>query len=153
MTLELITIIGGLISTATSGWTGWYFGRRKYNSEVESNLIENMQKSLDFYDKLSNNNKEKLDQTIEENKQMKFELEAITKENKQLKDAIDNITNENQSMRNKIDELQNQIVLLSHSICTDLKCQLRNENFSTLDIDKEPKKTIKNEKGKSRKTV
>lgn len=44
----LITGGVGIITTVISGWTSWFFARRKYNSEVDNNLIENMQQSLSF---------------------------------------------------------------------------------------------------------
>jgi len=45
----IITGILGFISTIVSGWTSWFFARKKYNTEVDSNLIANMQQSLEFY--------------------------------------------------------------------------------------------------------
>ena len=57
----LITGCIGLITTIVSGWTSWFFARKKYNSEVDSNLINNMKESLDFYEKLSTDNTERLD--------------------------------------------------------------------------------------------
>ena len=56
---EVITIIGGIVASIISGWGSWFFARKKYNSEVDNTLIENMQKSLDFYMKLSDDNKSK----------------------------------------------------------------------------------------------
>jgi hypothetical protein len=53
----LITGGVGVISTIISAWASWFFARKKYNSEVDGNLIENMQKSLEFYEKLSDDNK------------------------------------------------------------------------------------------------
>lgn len=44
----LITGGVGIITTVISGWTSWFFARRKYNSEVDNNLIKNMQQSLEF---------------------------------------------------------------------------------------------------------
>ena len=45
-----ILITGGIgfISTIISGWATWFFTRKKYNSEVDNNLIQNMKESLDF---------------------------------------------------------------------------------------------------------
>lgn len=60
----LITGGGGLIFSAFSAWAGWFFGRKKYNSEVDGNIIANMEKSLEFYEKLSNDNKERLEKSI-----------------------------------------------------------------------------------------
>ena len=36
----LITGGVGIITTVISGWASWFFARRKYNSEVDNNLIE-----------------------------------------------------------------------------------------------------------------
>ena len=43
---EVITLIGGIIASIISGWGSWFFARRKYNSEVDNNVIENMKQSL-----------------------------------------------------------------------------------------------------------
>lgn len=43
MNLEiLITGCIGLITTLVSGWASWFFTRKKYNTEVDNNLINNM---------------------------------------------------------------------------------------------------------------
>ena len=63
----LITGGVGIITTVISGWTSWFFARRKYNSEVDNNLIENMQQSLEFYKKLSDDNENRLDEVLKRN--------------------------------------------------------------------------------------
>jgi hypothetical protein len=35
----LITGTIGIVSSIISGWASWIFARRKYNSEVDGNLI------------------------------------------------------------------------------------------------------------------
>lgn len=42
MTEILITGGVGIVSSIISGWASWIFARKKYNSEVDGNLIENM---------------------------------------------------------------------------------------------------------------
>lgn len=42
MSSELVIALIGILSTIVSGWTSWFFARKKYNSEVDNNLIENM---------------------------------------------------------------------------------------------------------------
>lgn len=56
----LITGGIGLITTVVSGWTSWFFARKKYNTEVDSNEIENLKKSLEFYEKIVRDNNKKL---------------------------------------------------------------------------------------------
>lgn len=98
----LITGGVGIITTVISGWTSWFFARRKYNSEVDNNLIENMQQSLEFYKKLSDDNKNRLDGVLKRNAELEQEIR----------------------------DLRKQMFSLMSSICTDLTCQLRKRNLN-----------------------
>lgn len=98
----LITGGVGIITTVISGWTSWFFARRKYNSEVDNNLIENMQQSLEFYKKLSDDNKNRLDEVLKINAELEQEIR----------------------------DLRKQMFSLMNSICTDLTCQLRKRNLN-----------------------
>lgn len=99
----LITGGVGIITTVISGWTSWFFARRKYNSEVDNNLIENMQQSLEFYKKLSDDNKNRLDEVLKRNAELEQEIK----------------------------DLRKQMFSLMNSICTDLTCQLRKRNLNS----------------------
>lgn len=98
----LITGGVGIITTVISGWTSWFFARRKYNSEVDNNLIENMRQSLEFYKKLSDDNKNRLDEVLKRNAELEQEIR----------------------------DLRKQMFSLMNSICTDLTCQLRKRNLN-----------------------
>lgn len=98
----LITGGVGIITTVISGWTSWFFARRKYNSEVDNNLIENMQQSLEFYKKLSDDNENRLDEVLKRNAELEQEIRDSRK----------------------------QMFSLMNSICTDLTCQLRKRNLN-----------------------
>jgi len=98
----LITGGVGIITTVIGGWTSWFFARRKYNSEVDNNLIENMQHSLEFYKKLSDDNKSRLDEVLRRNAELEQEIR----------------------------DLRKQMFSLMSSICTDLTCQLRKRNLN-----------------------
>ena len=98
----LITGGIGLITTIVSGWTSWFFARKKYNSEVDSNLINNMKESLDFYEKLSNDNRERLEEVLKRNAELEQEVR----------------------------ELRKQMFNLMNTICIDLTCQLRKKNLN-----------------------
>ena len=87
----------GLITTVVGSWTSWIFAKRKYNAEVDNNLIENMQKSLEFYMKLSDDNKSRLDEALRRN------------------DALED----------EVRELRKQVSELMISVCADLSCELR----------------------------
>lgn len=118
MTEILITGGVGIVSSIISGWASWIFARKKYNSEVDGNLIENMQKSLEFYKNLSDDNEQRLDKVLEDNVALRQTVEELLKENKQLK--------------REIDTLKDQVIKITTTICTDLSCQIRSKDFSTL---------------------
>lgn len=98
----LITGGVGLVSTIVSGWTSWFFARKKYDSEVDSNLINNMKESLGFYEKLSADNRERLEEVLKRNAELEQE----------------------------VGELRKHMFNLMSSICTDLTCQLRKRNLN-----------------------
>lgn len=100
----LLTAGIGIVTTIASGWASYFFTRKKYNSEVDLNLIEKMQGSLDFYMKLSEDNKRILDETL-------AKLEESEKRNNTLE--------------SEIRELRNQMFTLMTQICTDLSCSAR----------------------------
>lgn len=93
----IITGIIGVISTIISGGTSWIFARRKYNSEVDNNLIANMQQSLEFYKQLSDDNKSRLEEILKRNEQLERE----------------------------VSELRTQMFGLMANICLDLQCTHR----------------------------
>ena len=101
----LITGGVGIITSVVSSGTAWFFARKKYNSEVDSNLINNMKESLDFYEKLSTDNRERLEEVLKRNAELEQE----------------------------VGELRKQMFNLMGSICIDLTCQLRKRNLNLFD--------------------
>ena len=97
MNTEIIIALIGIFSTVLSSWTTWFFKRKKYNSEVDQNLIQNMKESLDFYKQLSDDNRSR--------------LEEVLKRNDELENDVKN--------------LRNQMFNLMSQICFDLSCKLR----------------------------
>lgn len=97
----LITAAIGIVTSIASGWTSWFFTRKKYNSEVDQNVIHNMNESLEFYKKLSDDNKQRLD--------------AMIKRNDELEDEMK--------------ELRKQMASLMMMTCTSLTCKLRQVSF------------------------
>lgn len=103
----IITGIIGIITSVISAWTSWFFARKKYNSEVDSNLIKNMQESLEFYKRLSDDNRERLEEVLKRN-------EELEKEVKKLNERLLNIMT---------------------TICVDLSCQVRKRDFKLFNTD------------------
>lgn len=93
----LITGGVGLVTSIVSSWTTWFLARKKYNSEVDLNLVEKMEKSLEFYKSLSDDNKTR--------------LEEITERNNELEEGVQ--------------ELRKQVLNLTMNICMDLTCAHR----------------------------
>ena len=98
----LITGAVGVVSSIISAWTSWFFARKKYNSEVDNNLIENMQNSLNFYKQLSDDNRKRLDDVLKRNEDLEKEVK----------------------------ELKMQMFNLMSSIYVDLTCQVRKRDFN-----------------------
>ena len=93
----LITGGVGLLTSIISSWTTWFFTRKKYNSEVDLNLVEKMEKSLEFYKSLSDDNKNRLEE----------------------------ITERNNELEKEVQELRKQVLNLTMNICMDLACSHR----------------------------
>lgn len=100
----LITGGVGLVSSIISAWTSYFFTRKKYNTEVDNNLIENMKESLDFYKSLSDDNKTRLDESIKRCNILEKELNQVNTD---------------------ITALRKQMLDLTLNICMDLTCKRR----------------------------
>ena len=98
----LITGGVGLITSIVSSWISWFFARKKYNSEVDLNLVEKMEKSLEFYKSLSDDNRTRLEE----------------------------ITERNNELEKEVQELRKQVLNLTMNICMDLTCAHRTRETS-----------------------
>lgn len=85
----LITAIVGVIVSGATGFITWLFSRKKYNSEVEHNNIENMESSLEFYEKLSNSNNKILSDILERSEKLAESNLALVIEVQNLKAQVD----------------------------------------------------------------
>jgi len=101
MSTEIIIALVGVLSTVVSSFVTFLVTKKKYYAEVDGNLIQNMRDSLAFYQKLSDDNKERLEQALQRSQQLEDEVR----------------------------ELRSQVTQLTISICTDLSCQLRKRNI------------------------
>ena len=93
----LITGGVGLVTSIVSSCTTWFLARKKYNSEVDLNLVEKMEKSLEFYRNLSDDNRARLEE----------------------------ITERNNELEKEVAELRKQVLNLTMNICMDLTCSNR----------------------------
>lgn len=103
MNIEVIlTGIVGLITTIVSGWTSWFFARKKYNSEVDNQVITNMKESLEFYKTLSDDNKVRLNEVLLQNKE-------ILDQNARLLDQNTKLEAEVKELKSKVETLTTRI--------------------------------------------
>lgn len=116
MSSELIVALVGLATTGMGSWASWFFTRKKYNSEVDNTIIENMKQSLEFYTKLSDDNKARLEEALRRNEQLDAEVR----------------------------ELRGQVFELMNNICYDLSCSYRSK-LPKMPKSKQPKKSETNE--------
>ena len=100
----VVTGVIGIITTIASGWTSWFFTKKKYYSEVDSTLIKNMQDSLDFYTQLSDDNKSRLEEVLRRN---------------------DELEQRNDRLEEEVKKLRDQMFTLMSQICLDLSCKIR----------------------------
>ena len=80
-----ITILSSAITAFATAFTTWFFTKRKYNAEVDNNLISNMQDSLEFYKSLADDNKSRLEEVLQENAELR-------KERADLRTQVDKLT-------------------------------------------------------------
>lgn len=103
MIQEIIDSIGltditvGTVPAVITGCVTWFLSRRRYKVEVDRDVIENMKQSLEFYTRLSDDNKRRLD-------------EALVK---------------NERLENEVQELRRQIFEFMANTCYNLQCELR----------------------------
>lgn len=112
----LITGGIGLITTIVSGWTSWFFARKKYDSEVDNNLINNMKESLEFYKKLSDDNRSRLEEVLKRNDELEKRDEKLEEEVKQLR---------------------KQVFEIMAKICLNLECAIRVKSPKLFENDKQ----------------
>ena len=85
-----ITILASAITAFASAFTTWFFTKRKYNAEVDNNLISNMQESLEFYKSLADDNKARLDVVLAENAELRKEITELRSQVDKLTSTLAN---------------------------------------------------------------
>lgn len=83
----LLTGIIGIVASIVSAWCSWFFARKRYNSEVDQNIINNMSESLEFYKQLSDDNRNRLNEVLKRNEELEEEINELRREVNALKAA------------------------------------------------------------------
>jgi len=106
-------IISGIVTvvTTTIGSVVTYLvTRKKYKAEVDNNVISNMDDSLEFYKKLSDDTNKRLDDILKKNNELIASNESLEKEVKQLKETVDDLT----TRLSKYEKVNSQIIKRSY---------------------------------------
>ena len=104
----LYTILIGIASALGGGFSGWFFTRKKYNTEVDSNMIQNMQQSLQFYKETIEYNEKKLNSLIEK---------------------IEKAEARNEDLEGEVRKLRERMFNLMEQVCINLTCTMRKRTF------------------------
>ena len=97
MSTEIWIALIGSSTTIMGSIVSWLLAKKKYYAEAENNIIQNMENSLEFYKKLSDDNRARLEEMAERNTALEIEVQ----------------------------ELRKQMLNLTLNICMDLACANR----------------------------
>ena len=97
MASEIIITLVGLFCTTVSSIVTFILTRRKYNTEVDSQQIENMEKSFDAYKKM-------MEETLEAQKKL---METTVNG---LNNKVETLEKENDFLRKQVDSLRTQMI-------------------------------------------
>lgn len=114
MTSTIITTLVGLFCTLVSSVVTFLLTKRKYDIEVDSQQIENMNQSFDIYKKTMN------------------ETLVMLNDRVAMQDnTIKQLQEENSDLRKQVHNLQMQMAKMFSAMCYDTTCNLRKTGFSS----------------------
>lgn len=108
MTSTIITALVGLFCTLASSVVTFLFTRKKYNEEVITQKINNMNKAFDLTRKIY--------------------IETANAQNNKIamqSDIIKQLQEENKKLQKEVYDLQIQVAKMLNTICYDTTCRLR----------------------------
>ena len=103
MSPEIVNIVVGFLCTTVSSLVTFFLTRRKYNTEVDSQQIENMEKSFDIYKKMME--------------------ESLAVQSRR----IDALQKENDSLRQQVYQLQQQLISLAGRYISPMRPSVESE--------------------------
>lgn len=134
----LITAGVSLASSTIASLTAWFLARKKYIKEVEAMHIKNKQSNLDFYEDLSDDNRKRLHDLIDENRELREENIRIREENAQIRVENAAIRAENARVLKELEDIKLMVNRLIENTCVNMACQIRNRGFAPFVVDKSP---------------
>lgn len=110
----ILTALCTSISSIVTGFVTFILTKKKYNIEVDNTYIQNMQKSLEFYEKLSDDNSRR--------------LTAVLDRNQYLEERYLKVEERNERLEAEIEKVKNQMITVMGQICLNLACDARIHN-------------------------
>ena len=110
----ILTTLCSTCASAITGFTTFLLTKKKYNIEVDNTYIQNMQKSLEFYEKLSDDNSKR--------------LTAVLDRNQYLEERYLKVEERNERLETEIEKVKNQMITVMGQICLNLACEARLHN-------------------------
>lgn len=118
------TLYAILMSVATAiggGFSGWFFTRKKYHTEVDANVIKNLASSFTLY---------------------KENIEYCEKTIKDLKDTIEEYKLKNDKLEKDLTELKERMFHIMEQVCINLACTMRKRSFDLFGNENTSKENI-----------
>lgn len=112
MTTTIVSSIVGLVCTIVSSGVTFLWQKRKYNTEVDSQQIRNIEDSFNVYKKMMESNIDAQKDTFE----------TIIGS---LNQKVENLEKENASLREQVGQLQMEMISVLGSICMNTTCKMR----------------------------
>lgn len=113
----LISTLVGLFCTIITSIVTFFLTRKKYNSEVESQQIQNLNDAFNLYKK-----------TMEDS--MASQNQGYEATIKALNAKVDILQEENSDLRKQVSQLQMEMINILGTICLDTTCKMRKVNIS-----------------------
>lgn len=104
MSTEIIMALIGIASASISSFLTWLFNKRKQDADTDHSVIEGMQDSLQFYEKLSEDTKRRLQEALEDRQKLYQKIEEQGKE---------------------IAEIKSEMIKILAKVCYNLECKYR----------------------------
>ena len=73
----IVLVISNIVAPIVTGIITFLQTKKKYYTEVNTTMIDNMKESLEFYKTLSDDNKDRLNEMIEKNSYLEKELSEL----------------------------------------------------------------------------
>lgn len=105
----IYTILISAGTAVTGGFSGWFFTRKKYNTEVDHNEINNLKEAISIYHTIIEDEKERINELAKRCDKYENKIDSLEADNKQFRDRY---------------------FSLMEALCMDFTCTRRQRNIN-----------------------